>query len=203
MPPRELPAGFRRNAEAVVIGASAGGVEALLALLSGLPADYPLPIVVVLHLTEERESLLPEVFSNRCAMPVVEAADKTPLRAGTIHFAPAGYHLLLEEDRTFSLSCDAPEHFSRPSIDVLMESCADAIGAGLVGILLTGANEDGAQGLAHVREAGGLAVVQDPQEAQAPQMPQAAIARGAADYGLRIAGIRELMNQLEISPCPR
>ncbi|MBC7435759.1 MAG: chemotaxis protein CheB, partial [Bdellovibrionales bacterium] len=118
---RQLPANFSRSCSALVIGASAGGVEALLQLLSGLPGSYPLPVIVVLHISDDRNSLLSEVFSYRLAVPVMEAADKLPVQPGTVYFAPAGYHLLVEADASFSLSCDAREHYSRPSIDVLME----------------------------------------------------------------------------------
>ena len=173
---RSVSRGFRRAVEAVAIGASAGGVDALLALLSGLPASYALPIVVVLHQAEDRDSLLSDLFANRAALRVREAADKEPLAPGTLYFAPPGYHLLLESDRSFSLSCDAPEHYSRPSIDVLFELAADALGAGLAAVLLTSANEDGAAGLARVGRLGGLTVVQDRDEAQNPEMPRAGLA---------------------------
>lgn len=199
---RQLPAGFGRGARAVVIGASAGGVDALLQMLGALPAGYPLPLVAVLHLPENRDSLLAEVFANRCAIPVREAADKEPLADGTLYFAPAGYHLLLESDRSFSLSCDAPEHFSRPSIDVMMESAADVFGAGLVGVLLTGANEDGAAGLVRIHQAGGLTVVQDPRDAQVPVMPLAALARLEPDFILPLPQIQTLIANLKAAECP-
>ena len=197
-----LPKDFRRAARAVVIGASAGGVEALMPLLTGLPEGYPLPVVVVLHLPEDRQSLLAEVFGNRARVPVREAADKEAMTPGTVHFAPAGYHLLLEHDLSFSLSCDAPVHYSRPAIDVLFESASDALGEGLVGILLTGANEDGAAGLARIGIAGGLTVVQDPQEAQCSDMPQAALRKRAPDYVLKLKDIAQLMLQLSTSEKP-
>lgn len=201
-PLRTVPRGFAREAQAVAIGASAGGVDALLQLMSALPAGYPLPLIAVLHLPENRDSLLAEVFANRCAIPVREAADKEPLAAGTLYFAPAGYHLLVEADRSFSLSCDAPEHFSRPSIDVMMESAADVFGAGLAAVLLTGANEDGAAGMARVAAAGGLTVVQDPDEAQVPDMPLAALARTRPDFILRLAAIQALITHLKPTECP-
>lgn len=192
----ELPAGFSRTTSAVVIGASAGGVEALLRLLSGLPADYPLPVIVVVHMADDRDSLLPEVFSYRLALPVREAVDKDSIQPGTVYFAPSGYHLLVEQDLCFSLSCDPREHFSRPSIDVLMDSAADAWGPQLAAVLLTGANEDGAAGLARVSQAGGLTVVQDPAEAQSPTMPRAAIKLHDPDFVLPLKGIKALIAQL-------
>ena len=135
-----------------------------------------------------------QVFSNRMRVPVQEAQPHAPLAAGTVYFAPPGYHLLVEADRSFSLSCDPPVLFSRPSINLMMESCADAYGPGLVGIVLTGANEDGAQGLARVKARGGLAVVQDPADALHPAMPRAAIAAAHPDYVLSLAGLHGLLH---------
>ena len=172
----------KQNIEAVVIGASAGGVHALLSLFSGLPADFRLPIVTVLHLSSGRDSQLPEIFRRRMTLDVREAADKEKIKPSTLYFAGPGYHLSVEADRSFSLSCEEPLHYSRPSIDVLMASAADAYGSSLAGIVLTGANGDGADGLAHIGARGGLTVVQDPTEAEVPVMPQAAI--GKAQPGL-------------------
>ncbi len=194
-----LPAGFSWDAEAVVIGASAGGIEALFALLEGLPASYPLPILVVLHLPQHHDSRLAEVFAPRLALPVSEAVALAPVTPG-VSFAPAGYHLLVEPDRTFSLSCEPPVLFSRPSIDVLMESCADAYGRRLAGILLTGASADGAQGLARIRQAGGLAAVQSPREAQHPAMPDAAVAQADPQLVLPLAQLHELLRRLGARP---
>lgn len=192
----QLPDDFRWAAEAVAVGASAGGIDALLALLPGLPATYPLPIVAVLHVPESHDSRLHEVFAARVAMRTREAAPGAPVEPGTLYFAPNGYHLLMEADRTFSLSCDPPVLFSRPSIDVLLESCADAFGPRAAGIVLTGASEDGARGLAHLREAGGLAAVQSPQEAAHPVMPAAAVARAQPQLVLPLAGLHKLLLRL-------
>jgi len=180
-----------------VIGASAGGVDALLTLLTGLPAGWRLPIVVVLHLPEQYQSHLPEVFSQRLPFTVREAEDKLPVAEGTLYFAPSGYHLSIESDLCFSLSCEPPVLFSRPAIDILMSSAADAYGSALAGILLTGANEDGARGLLHIHEAGGLTVVQDPAEAPVPMMPLAALALHEPDHVLRLGEIRALLMQLD------
>lgn len=165
------------SAEALVIGASAGAVEALCHILPVLPADLDAPVVVVVHVPPHRSSLLCDIFAPRCSLPVREPQDKEPLRPGTIYFAPPDYHLLIEQDRCFALSLDAPVNFSRPSIDVLFESAADAYGERLLALILTGANQDGAEGAARIRQAGGLVAVQDPSTAESPQMPQAAIAR--------------------------
>lgn len=187
----------RHAVEAVVIGASAGGVHALLALLSGLPAHFSLPIIAVLHLPKERDSRLADVFQQRLGMTVREAADKETIAPATLYFAGSGYHLSIETDRTFSLSCEEPVNYSRPSIDVLMESAADAYGAGLAGVLLTGANFDGAAGLARIKQRGGLTAVQDPAEAQVATMPQAAIRKLKPNLILTLDRIRQLLIQLD------
>jgi two-component system chemotaxis response regulator CheB len=187
----------RHAVEAVVIGASAGGVHALLALLSGLPAHFSLPIIAVLHLPKERDSRLADVFQQRLGMTVREAADKETIAPSTLYFAGSGYHLSIETDRTFSLSCEEPVHYSRPSIDVLMESAADAYGASLAGVLLTGANFDGAAGLARIKQRGGLTAVQDPAEAQVATMPQAAIRKLRPNLILTLERIRQLLIQLD------
>ncbi len=162
--------------EAIVIGASAGALEALSRLLPGLAADYRLPILIVVHLPPRKNSLFAELLRARCAIQVREAEDKEPIEPGVAYFAPPDYHLLVEDDRRLSLSGEEPVLFSRPSIDVLFESAADAYGDGLIGVVLTGANSDGARGLKAVVEAGGLAIVQSPDGAYAAAMPEAAIA---------------------------
>ena len=182
--------------EAVVIGASAGGVQALLSLLTDLPDKFQLPIIALLHLPAARNSQLAEVFQHRLLIAVREAADKEKIAPATLYFAGPGYHLSIETDHSFSLSCEAPVHYSRPSIDVLMESAADAYGPSLAGILLTGANADGAAGLARIGQRGGLTVVQDPAEAEVSTMPQAAIARRPPSLVLALAEIRNLLLQL-------
>ena len=162
--------------EAVVIGASAGALDVLSNLLPGLPADYRLPILIVVHLPPDKTSLFAQLLRARCAIRVREAEDKEPIEPGVAYFAPPDYHLLVEQDKRLSLSDDEPVLFSRPSIDVLFESAADAYGDGLIGVVLTGANSDGANGLKAVVEAGGVAVVQSPKGAYAVAMPEAAIA---------------------------
>ncbi|MET0543880.1 MAG: chemotaxis protein CheB [Variovorax sp.] len=188
--------------EAVAIGASAGGVEALMTLLRDLPARWRLPMIVVLHLPEQHESRLAEVFRHRLALPVCEAEDKARIAPATLYFAAPGYHLSIERDHCFSLSCEPPLHWSRPSIDVLMGSAADAYGPALAGLLLTGANEDGADGLALIHRAGGLTAVQDPDEAESPTMPRAALARHRPDRILPLRELRELLLQLDAADAP-
>lgn len=190
---RELPEHFSCAAEAVAIGASAGGIDALFALLEPLQGPVRAAIVVVLHLPEQHESRLVQVFGHRTRLRVQEAQPHAPVAGGTLYFAPPGYHLLVERDRTFSLSCDPPVHFSRPSIDVFLESCADSYGEGLLGMVLTGANDDGARGLAAVKARGGLAAVQEPTEALHPAMPEAAIRLADPDFVLPLAGLGRLL----------
>lgn len=181
---------------ALIVAGSAGAVEALLTLLPALPAGMQLPVLCMLHLPPNRDSRLAELFADRLAVPVREAADKQPIDAGTVYFAGSGYHLSVEQDHRFSLSCEAPVHFARPAIDVLMSSAADVYGAGLAAVLLTGANQDGAEGLAQVHARGGLTVVQDPADARVATMPRAAIARDVPDLVLPLAAIRELLQLL-------
>lgn len=186
-----------RKFSAVVIGASAGGIAALLDVLPGLPRDVPVPVVVVVHMLRGRQSQLVDVFAARLDLPVQEAQDKDAVAAGSVYFAPADYHLSLENDRSFSLSCEPLHIFTRPAIDFAMQSAADVYGDALAGILLTGANHDGAAGLAAVGAAGGLTVVQDPAEAQMAHMPQAAISLRAPDLVLPLRDIRTLLTMLE------
>jgi two-component system, chemotaxis family, protein-glutamate methylesterase/glutaminase len=174
----------------VVIGASVGGLEALKQVLGALPVDYPWPVIVLLHTSAGyRGTRLDTLLAQRCALPVREAEARRPLEAGVVHIAPAGYHLLVEQDLRFSLSVDEKVSYVRPSADVLFESLAEAVGAGAVGVILTGANDDGAAGLAAIRARGGLAIVQDPAGAQAPQMPQAALRMAGADQVLSLEAI--------------
>ncbi|MCJ8207114.1 chemotaxis protein CheB [Pseudomonas sp. RGM2987] len=183
--------------EAIVVGASAGGVEALLKVLGHLRKGFGLPVMVVLHLPDQRDSQLAEVFGHRLAVPVLEAQDKLDIVPGTLYFATPGYHLSVEADRSLSLSLEEPVHHSRPSIDVLFESAADVYGPSLLAVLLTGANCDGARGMARVRELGGTTVVQDPDEAQVSTMPEAALALHQPDHILTLLGIGQLLAGLE------
>lgn len=170
--------------EAIVIGASAGGVEAVSSILWTLPAGFAIPVVVVLHVPPDRPSLLAAVFGAHCPIAVHEAHEKEPLRPGTVYVAPPAYHLMIDRTRAFALSIEPPVNFSRPSIDVLFESAAVAYGAALAGVLLTGANDDGARGLARIGGAGGLTVVQDPATASSPTMPAAALRIAPPTYVL-------------------
>jgi two-component system chemotaxis response regulator CheB len=193
-PLHQLPAD--RVVEAIVIGTSAGGVEALSVLLPALPPDLRVPVLIVLHLPRDRPSRLVEIFVPKCALPVQEAEDKAPAAPGTIYFAPPDYHLLVDAGPSLALSADEPVLFSRPSIDVLFESAAEVYGETLLAIILTGASQDGASGLDAVRRAGGFTIVQRPDTAQAPLMTEAALARGPADVVLPLDGIADLLRTL-------
>ncbi len=160
---------------AIVIGASAGGVQALSQVLPRLPADLAMPVMVVVHVPPRKDNALVDLFAQKCRLTVKEAEDKETLEPGTIYFAPPDYHLLVETTTTLALSSDETVNHSRPAIDVLFETAADAFGAGLIGIVLTGANHDGANGLKAVCDAGGAAIVQDPASAEVATMPAAAL----------------------------
>jgi two-component system, chemotaxis family, protein-glutamate methylesterase/glutaminase len=181
-----------RDIDAVVVGASAGGVEILSMLLSVIPPARHVSFFVVLHIPRERPSLLPELFASRCALPVREAEDKEPVQPGTVYFAPPDYHMLIDRGPALALSGDEPVHFSRPSIDVLFDSAADIYGERLMGMILTGANQDGADGLAAIAAAGGRTVVQDPSCAAVPYLPEAALQRGSVDAVLSLEQLQEL-----------
>jgi two-component system, chemotaxis family, protein-glutamate methylesterase/glutaminase len=175
--------------EAVAIGVSAGGMKALGMLLPELPETPSYAVIIVQHMREGTDNLLVDYLDRISPIRVMEAAEKEFIRPGCAYMAPPGYHLLVEEDRTFSLSADPPVSFARPSIDVLFESAADVFEENLVGIVLTGANSDGAEGLAHIEAGGGIAVVQDPATAESPAMPMAAIRATKVNRILTIAEI--------------
>jgi two-component system chemotaxis response regulator CheB len=186
-----------RRIDAVVIGASAGGLAALSMLVEGLTSDLRQPLLMVQHVPPSAPTQLAEIFRRKTALRVKEADDKEVVRGGTLYFAAPGYHLLVEADLSLSLSQDDAVHFSRPSIDVLFESAADAWGDRVAGILLTGANEDGAAGLEAIRRSGGVTIVQDPEEAEVPTMPLSALQRFAPDYILPLRDIHNLLRELE------
>lgn len=181
---------------AVVLGASAGGLEALAAVLGCLPADYPLPLLAVVHRAPSETGGMADFFAARCRLRFKEPCSGEAALPGRVYLAPADYHLLVERDGTLSLSVDEKVNFSRPSIDVLFESAAAAWGAGLVGVLLSGANGDGAAGMLAIRRAGGLTLVQDPKTAEHPAMPQAAIEAGGALKVLPLGAIGPELNAL-------
>ncbi|HET6218018.1 MAG TPA: chemotaxis protein CheB [Acidobacteriaceae bacterium] len=181
---------------AVVIGVSSGGVEALKLLLPALPASFPLPVAIVHHRDPHSDGFLAAFLNTMSGIAVSEAEDKEPFCAGHAYLAPPGYHLLIESDRSLSLSVDQRVNHCCPSIDVLFESAADVFAESLIGIVLTGANADGAQGLKAIKARGGLAVVQDPQTASATTMPRAALEATAVDHVLDLGRIAPLLTRM-------
>ena len=185
------------NIEAIVIGGSAGALDALLSIVPALPEQVSCPIVIVLHLPPALPSRVPEILSRVCARAVHEAEDKTPLRDQTIYVAAPNYHLLIERNRSLSLSIDEPVHHSRPAIDVLFESAADAYGPAVAGLVLSGANQDGAEGLWQIRQAGGVAIVQTPATASSPMMPEMAMRRvGPSAHVVRLLDLGAFLARL-------
>lgn len=189
--------------DAIVIGASTGGIDALGVLLPALPAGLPAALMIVVHIPPQRDSLLSRIFREHCALPVSEADPREPIHPGHVYFAPPDYHLLVEADRTWTISHDAPVHYSRPSIDVLFETAAWSYGPRLLGILLTGANQDGARGMQVISEAGGATWAQSPDTALAPTMPQAAIALGCVEHVLSLSQIARRLQKLCDIPARR
>jgi two-component system chemotaxis response regulator CheB len=177
------------NHEAIVIGVSAGGMKALGTILPHLPADFALGIIVVQHLHPSAEDSLALRLNKSCELAVKQADEKESIAPGVIYIAPPDYHLMVEEDRAFSLSLDEPVNYARPSIDILFETAADAYGSKLVGIVLTGANADGSHGLKRIKESGGVTIVQDPATAEIETMPRAAIAATQVDHILPLEEI--------------
>lgn len=188
--------------EIVVVGTSTGGLNALQTLLSGLPAVFPLPIVIAQHRGQGSENGLCEFLSQWSSVPVVEPEDKEPLRRGRAYLAPRDYHLLIE-NQSFALSTDAPVGFARPSIDLLFESAADEYQEQAIGVILTGANRDGARGLAAIKSRGGLTLVEDPISAACREMPEAAIAQTKPDWILPLEEIASRLQQLSESGTTR
>lgn len=176
----------------IVVGASAGGMRALEAVLGGLPRGFSIPIVAVQHRARESSDAYAEVLGKSTALPVHEVQDDDPLRAPGVYLAPPDYHVLIEPGRMV-LSIDDPVSYSRPSIDVLFESAADVYGARVCAVVLTGANADGAKGLLRVKQAGGYAIVQDPHTAESPEMPAAAIAHAPVD---RVLPLEEIAGEI-------
>ena len=186
---------MRVERRVVVIGGSWGGLHALERLLGGLPAGFELPLAVVLHRSSDGEELLCELLARHSLLPVREAEDKATLAPGCVRVAPRGYHLLVEDGHV-ALSTEAPVRHSRPSIDVLFESAARAYGAKAIGVVLTGSNQDGAEGLRALRRRGGFAIVQDPTDAERSEMPAAALAAAGADAVVALDGVAPLLVEL-------
>lgn len=168
--------------EFMVIGGSAGSLQVILSLLAAAGNDFPMPVLIVLHRNGVFESSLEELLSTRTGLTIKEVEEKDSPRPGIVYICPADYHVLLEKDYSFSLDYSERVHFSRPSIDVTFRSASEVYGAELIGLLLSGGNADGAEGLVYVQARGGLTIVQDPLTADVPYMPQQALSRMQPDF---------------------
>lgn len=186
----------KQQYQAVVIGVSAGGLSALEQILPILPADFRLPIMIVQHISKDYPNYLVDHFREKTKLPVTEAKDKEKINDGTVYFAPADYHLLLEPDKTFTLSVDEKVNFCRPAIDLLFESAAEVYFDKLIGVILTGANSDGANGLLAIKRLGGLTIVQSPETAEVDIMPKAAIANTDVDHIIAVNRIGHFLATL-------
>lgn len=182
---------MKARIKAVVMGASWGGLNAYSTILASLPASFPAAIMLVQHQNASADNRLAWLLARYCRLPVVAPEDKEPIRPGRVYVAPPGYHMLVNADHTIALSIARPVHFSRPSIDELFFSAGHVYGAGVIGVILTGANEDGSEGLDYIRRRGGLSLAQSPQSSEAPVMPEAAITKGA---------VREVLDLERIGP---
>jgi two-component system chemotaxis response regulator CheB len=179
----------------VVIGASAGGVDALKSLVRQLPPDFPAPICIVLHIPPNSPSLLAHILSREGTLPAKEAADGESYENGTIYVAPPDKHLLIASDGKLRTVEGPPKNLHRPAIDALFRSAADVLGRNVVGVVLTGALNDGTAGLYAIKQQGGIAIVQDPNDALYPEMPSSAIARVRPDY---VIPLRDIARQLTL-----
>ncbi|MFK5856493.1 MAG: chemotaxis protein CheB [Bacteroidota bacterium] len=183
--------------KAIVIGASAGGFYALGNLLAKLPKEFSIPILIVQHISASSDNYMSVYLNRKSKLKVKEADEKETIKGGTVYIAPPNYHMLVENDYTISLSTDYKLNYSRPSIDILFESAAYVYGKALIGVVLTGANNDGAAGLLEIKNNGGYCIVQDPKEAEASAMPQAAFAKASPNKVLKLAKIADLLIKLD------
>lgn len=186
----------QKKYEAVVIGASAGGLNAVQIILSALSDKFSLPVIIVQHQHPASKELLVKVLQGIGRIPIREAIDKEKITPGVIYIAPADYHLMVELDRSFALSMSEPVNYARPSIDVLFETAAEAYRNKLIGIILTGSNYDGSKGLKKIKEFSGLAIVQDPKSAEVDSMPKAAVREAKPDHIIDLEKIGPLLNKI-------
>jgi len=182
--------------KAVVIGTSAGGLKALKRILPRLSSNYPLPLLIVQHISPLSDNYMSQMLNDASKITVKEADEKEKILPSIAYIAPPDYHMLVENDKTISLSVEEKVNYSRPSIDVLFETAADAFGDKLIGIILTGANPDGAKGLKKIKDAGGMTIVQSPDDAESKTMPEAAINITKPDYIFSIDEIITFLTQI-------
>ncbi|WP_266204570.1 chemotaxis protein CheB [Pontibacter kalidii] len=187
---------MRASPKLIVMGGSWGGIQASLSVLTDLPVSYSIPVILVLHRLRNQEGSLQDIFGRKLLLRTVEVEEKEPALPGHVYLAPANYHVLLEKDHTFSLDDSEQENYSRPSIDVTFASAADVFGENTVGILLSGASRDGSSGLNYIFEKGGMAIAQDPHEAEVATMPQAAIDSIPGCTVMNVARIKEFLLSL-------
>jgi len=190
--------------EAIVIGVSSGGMTALKFIFSTLPAGFNIPIIVVQHVNARSDNQWIELLNDKSNHTIKEADEKEKIEQGNVYIAPSNYHLLIEKDKTFSLTIDERVNYARPSIDVLFETAAEAYKNKLIGIVLTGSNNDGAKGIKRIKECGGIAIIQDPETAESSYMPASAIAACLSgrqviepDYVLSLENIVELLKKID------
>lgn len=184
--------------KAIVIGTSAGGLSALIKILSPLSRNFPIPIVIVQHRAKDNKSLLEQVLQQRCKIKIKQADEKEAILGGYVYIAPSDYHLLIESNQTFSLTSDEPHLFSRPSIDVLFQSASLVYRDKLVAIILSGSNSDGAEGIASVKKYGGLTIAQEPGEAEFEEMPKAAIKTKSITYIWTLCQIGDYLQEIDL-----
>ena len=182
--------------KAIVLGASAGGLQAISTILMELEEGFNVPILIVQHLSPHSDNYMVTHLNHLCRLNVKEAEEKEKILPGNVYIAPPNYHMLVEEDETLSLTVEAKENYSRPSIDVLFDTAADVYRDGLIGVILTGANSDGSKGLKRIKELGGITIVQDPETAETNSMPRAAIAITKVDYILELSAISAKLLEL-------
>ena len=179
--------------KAIVLGASAGGLYAISAIIEHLPVNYSLPVIVVQHRIKDQRTLLEEVLQSKAAIKIKQADEKEKIESGCVYIAPPDYHLLVEADGTFSLSYEEPVSYSRPSIDVLFESAAPVYKQALIAVILTGANGDGTAGMRTIKANGGLTIAQNPEEALFRMMPGNAIAAKVIDHVWTVKEIADFL----------
>lgn len=180
----------------MVIGLSAGGMNALTQMLPNIKASFNPSIIIVQHLHPQQGKFHLEYFSSKCKLPVHEAMEREKVERSTIYFAPPNYHLLLNDDETFCFNVDGKINYCRPAVDALFESASDLYGSLLMGVILTGANNDGAKGLLRIKQNGGYTIVQTPEEAEAKQMPVSAIEIARPHKVMKISEITTFLNTL-------
>jgi len=183
--------------EAIVIGVSSGGMNALKIIFTALPADFSIPIIIVQHVGAHSDSQWINLLNEKSNLNLKEADEKEKIQKGKAYFAPPNYHLMIEKDKTFSLTIEERVNYARPSIDVLFESAAEAYKNKLIGVILTGSNNDGTNGIKRIKECGGLAIVQDPETAESAYMPTSAIAAIQPDYIPSLQEIIKLLIKLD------